>query len=120
MGEWPRERQIRTLIARAREESHDLTVAEEPEMVTAFDRLVELLDTPVNGKQQLLLLLSAGQIAMQRAERLVLQAMRLDRWISQNEEAVLVRLRLICAEIMSLLTDGSEDLRLAPVPVRWH
>jgi len=116
MGEWPKEGQIRTLIARAKAESHELTVAEEPEMVTAFDRLVQLLDTPVSGKPQLLLLLSAGQLAMQRAELLVLQAMRLDRWISHNEEAVLVRLRLICAEIMGLLNVGSEDLRLAPVP----
>jgi hypothetical protein len=120
MNTWPKEKEIRKLIERARHESNELTVAEEPEMSGSFDRLNQLLDTPVNGSQQLLLMLSAGLLAMQRAERLVLEAMRLDRWVSLSEEAVLVHLRLICAEIIGILMNGSEDLRLAPVPVRWR
>jgi ParB-like chromosome segregation protein Spo0J len=120
MNNWPREAEIRMLIERAMLETHDLTVEEEPEMIGSFDRLGQLLDTPANGPQQLLLLLSAGLLAMQRAERLVLQALRLDRWVSLSEEAVLVHLRLICAEIIGILMIGSDDLRLAPVPVRWR
>lgn len=120
MNGWPREKEIRNLIDRARRESNDLTVEEEPEMLFSFDRLNQLLDTPVSGTQQLLLMISAGRLAMQRAEKLVLQAMRLDRWISRSEEAVLVHLRLICAEIIGILTTSSEDLRLSPVPVRWR
>ena len=120
MNAWPKEKEIRTLIERARLESSDLSVEEEPEVLTLFDRLSKLLDTPISETQQLMLMISAGLLVMQRAERLVLQAMRLDRWISHSEEAVLVHLRLICAEIIGILTNSSEELRLAPVPIRWR
>jgi hypothetical protein len=120
MTAWPKEKELRKLIERALSETDLLAGDEVHEMVGPFDRLSQLLDTPVNGRQQLLLMLSAGVMAMKRAESLVHEAMSLDRWISHSEEAVLVHLRLICAEIIGILTYSSDDLRLVPVPVRWR
>lgn len=120
MNEWPKEEELRKLIERALSETQQLTSDGELEMIGSFDRLSELLDTPVNGRQQLQLMLSAGVMAMKRAEKIVLDAMRLDRWISLSEEAILVHLRLICAEIIGILTYSSDDLRLVPIPIRWR
>jgi hypothetical protein len=112
MNEWPKEKQIRTLIERAKHETLDLTVAEAHEMLGSFERLIQLLNTPAQGTQQLSLMLSAGIQLMRRTERLMLQAMRLDRWVTRSEEAALVHLRLICAEIIGIMTNASDDLRL--------
>ncbi|MCJ7824057.1 MAG: hypothetical protein MUP44_04105, partial [Anaerolineales bacterium] len=87
-------------------------------LLDLMDRVIKLIDTPVNGISQMLLITSAARQCIQRAERVVLDALRLDRWVSMHEEAVLVHLRLACAEMLSLLVDASDELRLQPIEIR--
>ncbi|NIS80083.1 MAG: hypothetical protein GTO14_07715 [Anaerolineales bacterium] len=97
----------------------NLTEGRDEQVVGLLMKVRRILDTPVEELNQILLLLSAATQHMKRVERIVLDGMRLDRWISLNEEAVLVRIRLICAEVIALLVSESEELRPAPVRVRY-
>jgi hypothetical protein len=83
-----------------------------------MDRANKLLDTPTQGTTQSLLVFSAALQCVQRAERLVLEGLRLDKWISMREEAVLVHLRIACHEMIGLLINASDDLRLIPLKIR--
>ncbi len=42
----------------------------------------------------------------------------MDHWISLREEGILVHLRLACAEMIGLLANASENLRIVSVRVR--
>jgi hypothetical protein len=118
MKTWPKEPRLRQLTQWVKGESGDLTEGLDRALVELMDRVSELLDTPTQGKTQSLLIFSAALQCIQRAESLVLEAMRLDHWISMREEAVLVHLRIACHEMIGLLINASDDLRFAEVRVR--
>ena len=118
MKTWPKESRFRQLVQWVKGESHDLTEGRDVALAELMDRANILLDTPTQGTSQSLLIISAALQCVQRAERLVLEALRLDHWISMSEEAVLVHLRIACHEMIGLLISASDELRLAPVPIR--
>ena len=118
MKTWPKESRFRQLAQWVKGESRDLTEGRDLALVELMDRANELLDTPTQGSTQSLLIISAALQCIQRAERLVLEALRLDHWITMREEAILVHLRIACHEMIGLLINASDDLRLAPVRVR--
>lgn len=118
MKTWPKESRLRQLIYWVKGESRDLTEGRDLALVTLMDRANKLLDTPTHGTTQALLVFSAALQCVQRAERLVLEGMRLDHWISMREEAVLVHLRIACHEMIGLLINASDELRVAPVKIR--
>jgi hypothetical protein len=118
MNTWPKETRLRHLIEWVKGESTDLTEGRDQALCDLMDRVITLLETPASNKNQLLLVFSAALQCMQRAEKLVLEALRLDHWISMREEAVLVHLRIACHEMIGLLSNASDDLRLVPVEVR--
>lgn len=118
MKTWPKESRLRHLIYWVKGESRDLTEGRDLALVTLMDRANKLLDTPTHGTTQALLVFSAALQCVRRAERLVLEGMRLDHWISMREEAVLVHLRIACHEMIGLLINASDELRVAPVKIR--
>lgn len=118
MKTWPKESRFRQLVQWVKGESGDLSEGRDLALVELMDRASELLDTPTQGTTQSLLVISAALQCVQRAERLVLEALRLDHWISMREEAILVHLRIACHEMINLLINASDELRLAPVRVR--
>ena len=118
MNTWPKEARFRHLIERVKGESVDLTEGRDEALCNLMDRTITLIETPAVNNTQLLLVFSAALQCIQRAEKLVLEALRLDHWISMREEAVLVHLRIACHEMIGLLSNASDDLRLVPVKVR--
>jgi hypothetical protein len=114
----PKEDRIRSLIGKAKSHSVDLKDGREKTVVEGLNKVHSILETNVEGRNQNLLLLSAALQHMRKVERFVLDAMRLDRWVTLNEEAILVRIRLICSEVITLLLTGTEELRLVPIPIR--
>ena len=118
MKKWSEESHLRLLVQRVQGESNHLTEGRDQVLLDLMDRVVNLLDSPAEGRTQMLLVFSAVLQCVQRAERYVLEAMRLDHWITLREEALLVHLRLACAEMIGVLTNASDNLRLVPVRVR--
>jgi hypothetical protein len=118
MKTWPKESRFRQLIHWVQGESSDLTEGRDQVLLDLMDRVIRLLDTPTQGDSQMLLIFSAATQCVQRAERLVLDALRLDHWITMQEEAILVHLRLACCEMIGLLSNASDELRLVPVEIR--
>lgn len=119
MKTWPKESRLRHLVDWVKSESGDLTEGRDQMLLDLMDRVLKLLDSPANGNTQMLLIFSATLQCIKRAERIVLEALRLDHWITMREEAVLVHLRLACAEMIGLLMNASDDLRLVPVKIRY-
>lgn len=118
MKKWPKESRFRELIQSVRGESTDLTEGRDEALLVLMDRAVKLIETPVQGTSQMLLIFSATIQCVQRAERLVLDALSLDRWITMREEAILVHLRLAFCEMINLLTNATDELRLVPIEIR--
>jgi hypothetical protein len=118
MKTWPKESRFRQLVQWVKGESRDLTEGRDLALAELMDRANNLLDTPTHGTSQSLLIYSAALQCVKRAERLVLEALRLDNWISMREEALLVHLRMACHEMIGLLMSASDELRLAPVKIR--
>lgn len=118
MKTWPKESRFRDLVHWVKGESRDLTEGRGPALSELMDRASSLLDTPTQGRNQALLVISAALQCIQRAEGLVLEALRLDHWISMKEEAVLVHLRIACHEMIGLLINASDEMR--PVSVKIH
>jgi hypothetical protein len=116
MKTWPKESRFRQLVQWVKGESHDLTEGRDLALAELMDRANKLLDTPTHGTSQSLLIFSAALQCVQRAERIVLEA--LDNWITMREEAVLVHLRIACHEMIGLLINASDELRPAPVRIR--
>lgn len=113
-----KENKIRNLVDSAFDHSLKLKDGREEQVVNGLDRVQVLLNTPAKGRNQLLLVISAALQHMRRVEKFVLDGMKMDKWISRREEAVLVRLRVICASVIYLLLSAGDDLRMVPVPVR--
>jgi hypothetical protein len=113
-----KENKIRTLIGSAISQSADLTEGRDEQVIASFERVNALLDVSINERNQIVMLLSAAVQQMRKVERLVLDGMRMDKWITRREEALLVHLRLICAQLIGLLTSELDENRLAPATVR--
>lgn len=118
MNKLPKENKIHTLVGTALLQSKDLTEGRDQQVGESLGRVQKLLTTPTKERNQILLILSAAITHMRVVERLVIEGMRLDKWVSLYEEGILVRIRLICAEVIGLLTDATEELKLASVKVR--
>lgn len=113
-----KEKRIRTLICEATSKSSSLSNGRANALLEAFEHALSALNTPAVKRNQCALLLSVATRHVKRAERLAIEAMLGKEWISQQEEAVCVRIRLLCAEIIGLLTTASDELRLVPVPIQ--
>ena len=118
MDTWSKESNLRQLVVWVKGESGNLSEGRDKVIHDLMDRVANLLDSPAEGNTQMILVFSAILQCVKRAERLVLDAMSLDHWITLREEALLVHLRLACAEMINLLTNASDDLRFVPVRVR--
>jgi hypothetical protein len=117
MTDLPKENRIRELITEVRSKVSLLNHAYVGPILEVLERVVSVLDTPASKRNQVMLLLSVATRHMKRAEALVIEAILGKEWLSQQDEAVFVRVRLLCYEIIGLMTTASDDLRLVPVPV---
>lgn len=117
MTDLPKEYRIRELISEVRNKVSGLHNAYVGPILEMLERVVSALDTPASKRNQVVLLLSVATRHMKRVEGMVIEAILGKEWISQQDEAVFVRVRLLCYEIIALLTSASDNLRLVPVPV---
>ncbi|NIS82288.1 MAG: hypothetical protein GTO14_19250 [Anaerolineales bacterium] len=115
MKNLPEEKRIIDLIEEARSNSSGLDPSREEHIRTCLDRVQSLLSTPAKMRNHVMLLLSAALLQIKKTERLSIEAMLGGERITQNEMAALVRIRLICAEVINILSDATEERRLVPV-----
>lgn len=106
------------MIDKVAEESGDLSEPRVSQVRDALSRVRILLETPAQKTSQAQLLLSAAIRMMRDIERLMIESMLGDEWIAHREEAVVVHIRLACAELIALLTAASDELRLVSVPAK--
>jgi hypothetical protein len=120
MTDLPKENRIRELIGEVGNRMSVLNNGYVGPILEVLERVVGVLDTPASKRNQVVLLLSVATRHMKRVEGLVIDAILGKEWISQQDEAVFVRVRIHCYEIIGLLTSASDDLRLVPVPVERY
>ncbi len=111
-------KRIDKLIEEAQAKTKSLSKDRGSTIQDALERAQASLATPAQKRNHVVLLLSSAIRHMQRAERSAIDGILTKEWLSQQEEALLVRIRLICAEVIGLLTSANDDLRLVPVKAR--
>lgn len=111
------EERIQALIEEARFTSRSLAPSIDDPINNKLDRVQALLNTPAKLRNQLCLLVSAALRQMQEAERFSIDILIGDVHLTQCEMAALVRIRLICAELIQRLNDAVETQRLVPIKI---
>lgn len=94
-----------------RAETDVLTEGRKENVNQIIDRLEDLTREGYKASSAMQLRCAAALRQARSLERLILDGMRLDRWITWQEEAVLVHLRIFCAEIMGILMDTLDESR---------
>jgi hypothetical protein len=109
---------IQILIEEARCTSQNLAPSNDDQIRTGLDRVQTLLNTPAKLRNQLALLVSAALRQIQETERISIDMLIGDGDLTHYEMAAIVRIRLICAELIHCLDDAMQAQRLAPVKVQ--
>lgn len=111
MNAWPRIERLREIFKIVRTESIVLTEGRGETLNDIIDRIEKLTGTGIKASSSMQLRCSAALQHTREMEHLILDGMRLDRWITWQEEVVLVHMRIFCAEILSILTDTLDASR---------
>lgn len=111
MDAWPRSKRLKEIFIAVRAESDVLTEGRRENVNEIIDRLEELTRREYKARSAFQLRCSAALRQARNLEAIILDGMRLDRWITWQEEAVLVHLRIFCAELLGILSDTLDDSR---------
>ncbi len=85
------------------------------DLLGGFERAQETLKSATEVKSQLALILSAARILIEKVEKKTIRLIIGDDPITRQQMSHLVRIRLICAELINLLTSMLERAnQLAP------
>ena len=109
--EYPHFHKIRALLQEAIEHILSLGHLEEFALLPVFIEAETVVQTPPATRSANLLLLSATNLRIQRAEKQTITWIIGDRDISIREMSHLVRIRLICAQIGGIINQGLDDAR---------
>ena len=111
MDAWPRSKRLNEIFIAVRAESDVLTEGRRDTVIDIINRLEALTNREYKARSAFQLRCSAALRQARSLEAIILDGMRLDRWITWQEEIVLVHLRIFCAEIMGILADSLDDSR---------
>lgn len=111
MDAWPRRERLEQIFLKVRLESDVLTEGRKENVNHIIDRLEDLTNSGYSAPSGLQLRCAAALRQAYKLEAIILEGMRLDHWITWQEEAVLVHLRIFCAEIVGILSDILDDSR---------
>lgn len=111
MEAWPRRERLEQIFLMVRSETDVLTEGRKENVNEIINRLEDLTSEGYKAPAGLQLRCAAALRQAHALESIILDGMRLDRWIGWQEEAVLVHLRIFCAEIMGILMDTLDDSR---------
>jgi hypothetical protein len=102
---------IRLLIKEAIERLNAFGRQDELALLPIFIDARRSLDTNAANRSAQILLLSSTNRRITRAEKQVVSWIIGDQRVNSNEMSHLVRVRLICAQILNLLSDELESIR---------
>ncbi len=112
MIDLPKGQHIHKLLDEALERASAIHRSFTADMVSAVQRAMTALSAPVTAKGHLALMLSAARRHVLDLEKRTVGLIIGDEPISQQEMAGLVRIRLICAELLTILADALAESKL--------
>jgi hypothetical protein len=111
MDAWPSAERLQRIFLMVRAETHALAEGRRENVNEIIDRLEDLTRDGYRARSTMQLRCAAALRQARALEGIILDGMRLDHWISWQEEIVLVHLRIFCAEIMGILMDTLNESR---------
>ena len=104
---------VRLLVNEALDHLAKFGRQDELALIPVFMDAAEALQARSNNRSGTILLINATNRRIARAEKQTISWIIGDQNVNTDEMSHLVRLRLICAEILNLLNDGLEEIRRA-------
>jgi hypothetical protein len=114
MSSFPKEQYVLTLLNEVAAAASDLQRGFTADIVLAAHKAKDALSAPTTTAGHLSLVLSAARRHIQTIEKRVVALIIGDEPISQREMSHLVRIRLICTELLNILARALADLKLNP------
>lgn len=109
--EFRQKQHILNCLSEARTHSIGLSAVPTDELISALDKTRLVMEAPVTHTRQLPLVIAAARRHVTNAERQTVAWIVGPDSISRQEMAHLVRVRLICAELLNLLSDALTGLK---------
>jgi hypothetical protein len=109
--EFPRQERITTLVHEAVARLPNLGNQYNDDLGQQFGKVQTLLDAAPSARNQKTFLLGLARHHIARAEETIVKQILGDGSISVDEMSHLVRVRLICTELMNLLAQSLEEFR---------
>ena len=110
---FPKEQQLHNLIDQAIVQVSTLGEGSEAEIVLALEKARQVLDSEVGTKRNVPLILSAARWRVTGVEKYAVRRIVHDDKVDGASMSILVRVRLICAEVIRILDAALDDFRLA-------
>jgi hypothetical protein len=111
MFEFPKQERVTTLVHEAVTRIPHLGRHYNNDLGQEFTKVQTLLDTAPSARSQKTFLLGLARHHVARAEDTIVKQILGDGSISVEEMSHLVRVRLICTELLNLLAQGVEEFR---------
>ncbi len=117
MSEFPNQENVQLLLDEAVEQSEQLGKPYDSALKPDFVQAQETLESVPEVQSQLALILSAARLLITKVEKKTVGLIIGDDPITGRQMSHLVRIRLICAELINLLTSSLERVKQPDAPV---
>jgi hypothetical protein len=115
MFDFPKKERVYNLIREAIETLSSVSKRRKTIFSTELSKALETLETSASARHHQALILAAVRRHIAAAEKLVVAQLIGDEPIYSEEMPHLVHLRILCAELVSVLTYSLEQLKASPV-----
>jgi hypothetical protein len=115
MFDFPKRDRVLNLIQEAIGRVSNLGKRQKAVLAPEFDKALETLGTSASAKHHQALILSAARRHISQAEKQAIAHLIGDDPIYSQEMSDLVRVRVICAELLNILTYSLDTLKASPV-----
>jgi len=110
---FPKEQHLRNLIDEAIVQVSTLGESIEADIVLVLEKTRQVLASPAESKRNLPLILSAARWRVRDVEKYAVRRIVHDDNVDGHSMSILVRVRLICAEVIRILDAALNDLRVS-------
>ena len=114
MFDFPKKERVFTLIQEAIESMANLGKRQYAALAPELTKALQTLETTASARHQQALILAAVRRHISMAEKQVVAQLIGDEPIYSNEMPDLVRIRVICAELVTVLTYSLDQLKTSP------
>jgi hypothetical protein len=111
MMNFPKEQRALELLNQALVHVASLSQNDEANLVPALNKTRATLETRTGARHHLPLVLSAARRQVAQAEKFAVGRIIGDDPVNHKEMSSLVEIRLICAELVNLLTNALDDVK---------